>query len=373
MMDYSKFDYNATFNDFHDIVSQELPLIDVRAPIEFEKGAFKHTINLPLMNDDERHRVGTCYKRKGHDAAVALGHELVQGQIRQDRIAAWANFMEAHPNALLYCFRGGLRSQLSQSWLEEAIGRPVPRLEGGYKAFRNYLMDCLTPEFQTAKIIMVGGHTGSGKTQLLKTFENFVDLEAIANHRGSSFGNHMTPQPSQIDYENNLAYRLIQHQDKGYKHMLLENEDRNVGRCFTPKALMEHFNTGDLIILKEPLETRIEITRHEYVNEALNEYITGLGEVDGMEAWASYIRISMQKLKRRLGGERLTMLLNLFEEALKHQLQTAQYDKHDSWISYLLTEYYDPLYEYHMKRNEPRIVFTGNTLEVKDYLAQLAN
>lgn len=373
MTDYLDFDYKSTFGDFHYIVQHEIPLIDVRAPIEYEKGAFKHTVNLPLMTDDERHKVGTCYKRKGHDAAVALGHQLVHGAVRAERIQAWVDFIKKHPNAMIYCFRGGLRSQLSQEWLEEALGRPVPRLEGGYKAFRTYLMDCLTPEFQSAKTIMVGGHTGSGKTILLKDFKNFVDLEAIANHRGSSFGNHMTPQPSQINYENNLAYNLIHHKDSGYQHILLENEDRNVGRCFTPKALMEHFNQGDLVILKEPMEKRIEITRQEYVNQALKEYTDVLGDGEGLNAWADYIRMSIQKLKRRLGGERLQLLLDMFNQALNHQQTSGQFEKHDQWIAYLLTEYYDPLYEYHMKRNEPRIVFTGSTEEVKEYLKQYAH
>ncbi|MDA3845588.1 MAG: tRNA 2-selenouridine(34) synthase MnmH [Vallitaleaceae bacterium] len=285
-----------TYNNFKNIVLNESPLIDVRAPIEFQKGAFINAVNLPLMSDDERHRVGTVYKKNGHEAAVALGHELVTGAVRAERINAWTHYMAHYPDAMLYCFRGGLRSELSQEWLSEALGRDVLRLEGGYKAFRQYLLEALEPSAQTSEPIMLGGHTGSGKTILLKRFKSFIDLEGIANHRGSSFGNHITPQPSQISFDNNLAYGLIQHREAGYRYMLLENEDRNVGRCFMPRPLVDHFNTGRLIILEESLETRTQITKLEYVREAQEEHMQALGLDDGMTSWANYIRGSINRL-----------------------------------------------------------------------------
>ena len=111
------------------------PLIDVRSPVEFSEGSLPHSINIPIMNDEERTLVGTCYKEHGQEAAIKLGHELVQGQVKQDRIQAWTNYIEAHPEAQVFCFRGGLRSQITCQWINEAgIKRsPIP---GGYKRMR---------------------------------------------------------------------------------------------------------------------------------------------------------------------------------------------------------------------------------------------
>ena len=109
-----------TTGNFHRLVVENIPLIDVRAPVEFAAGAFPTAVNLPLMNDDERHQVGICYKEQGQAAAIALGHSLVCGAVKEKRIAAWKAFIEKHSDALIYCFRGGLRSQLSQKWAEQA-------------------------------------------------------------------------------------------------------------------------------------------------------------------------------------------------------------------------------------------------------------
>jgi len=107
------------YDDFKSIVLSNTPLLDVRAPVEFKRGAFLNAVNLPIMDDEERHLVGTCYKNSGNEKAVELGHQLVSGDVRERRINAWIEFMDANPNALLYCFRGGQRSKISQMWLHE--------------------------------------------------------------------------------------------------------------------------------------------------------------------------------------------------------------------------------------------------------------
>ena len=157
-----------TTNDFRRIVLDDVPLIDVRAPIEFEGGAFPTAINLPLMNNEERRLVGIRYKEKGNAEAVKLGQELVGGEVKQERIAAWAEQIERRPDTMLYCFRGGQRSKISQQWIAEETGTVIPRLEGGYKAFRNFLIDQFDPAAQTAIPVILGGRTGTGKTILLQ-------------------------------------------------------------------------------------------------------------------------------------------------------------------------------------------------------------
>lgn len=121
--------------DYRAILASDTPLIDVRAPIEFAQGAMPAAINLPLMNDDERAAVGTCYKRQGPEAALALGHQLVSGETREARINAWREASLAHPEGFLCCARGGQRSHISQAWLKVA-GVDYPLIRGGYKALR---------------------------------------------------------------------------------------------------------------------------------------------------------------------------------------------------------------------------------------------
>ena len=121
--------------DYLAILRDNTPLIDLRAPVEFAKGAMPAAINLPLMNDSERAAVGTCYKRDGAEAALRLGHKLVNGDTREQRIAAWVAAHKTAPQALLCCARGGQRSHIVQQWLRERQ-IDLPLVAGGYKALR---------------------------------------------------------------------------------------------------------------------------------------------------------------------------------------------------------------------------------------------
>ncbi|MGD9676977.1 MAG: tRNA 2-selenouridine(34) synthase MnmH [Vulcanibacillus sp.] len=357
-----------TYNDFEKIVIDNIPLIDVRSPVEFEKGAFKNAVNLPLMNVEERRLVGICYKEKGNEEAVQLGHQLVSGEIREARTNAWVSHLEKYPNSKIYCFRGGLRSQIAQQWIADATGKEILRLEGGYKAFRNYLISELEPSQIKSKPILIGGCTGSGKTILLRKIPNAIDLEGIANHRGSSFGGNLTPQPSQIDFENNLAYALISHRDKNYKYMIIEDEGKNVGRCFLPKPLAAYFSSGDLIIVNTPLEERVKITMDEYVYQSQSSYIEKYTEEQGLTEWANYIRDSLNKIKRRLGDVACKRLIDLFEQAYEEQIKTGTYSLHRNWVEALLVDYYDPMYQHQLENKENKIIFEGNITEVQAYL-----
>ncbi len=120
----------TNLTDYRDIFLNDVPMMDVRAPVEFGQGAFPGVANLPLMDDGERQQVGTCYKHKGQEAAIALGHQLVSGATKRQRIEAWAQFARAHPQGVLYCSRGGLRSQIVQQWLLNEAGIDYPRVVG---------------------------------------------------------------------------------------------------------------------------------------------------------------------------------------------------------------------------------------------------
>jgi tRNA 2-selenouridine synthase len=362
----------STTNDFHRLVVEDIPLIDVRAPVEFAAGAFPTAVNLPLMNDEERRLVGICYKEQGQAAAIALGHKLVCGEVKAVRIEAWKTFVENHPAAQIYCFRGGLRSQLSQAWAEQAVGREIPRLEGGCKAFRNYLIDQLDPRLITSTPIIVGGRTGSGKTRLIQGLESMIDLEAIANHRGSSFGRMISAQPTQIDFENRLAWALIRHREAGHRHMILEDEGRNVGCRYLPRPLSDHFEQASVVHLEISMNERVQITFDEYVTAAQSAFIDQFGE-DGLLQWLEDVQGSLQRIRKRLGGERLKRVGRLMQQAFDLQQATGDPSAHRNWVEVLLREYYDPMYDYQLEKKRNKIVFQGNTAEVRDYLICLGS
>ncbi|VGO15565.1 tRNA 2-selenouridine synthase [Pontiella desulfatans] len=359
-----------TTNDFHRIVVGDIPLIDVRAPVEFAEGAFPNAVNLPLMNDEERRLVGICYKQKGQAAAIALGHELVSGAVKEGRIAAWKQFVEEHPETLIYCFRGGLRSQLSQEWASAAVGREIPRLEGGYKAFRNYLIGHLEPGWLSSVPVVLGGRTGSGKTLLLQRLDNVVDLEALANHRGSSFGRFIHPQPTQIDFEDRLAWALIQHEEAGHRLMVVEDEGRHVGSRYIPRPLVEYFSAADVVQLETPLAERVRITFDEYVVSAQEKFGAEFGG-DGLARWLEDIQGSIQRIRKRLGGERLKRVNGLLQAAYEHQLASGDPDEHKQWVELLLVEYYDPMYDYQLEKKKQKIVFRGGADDVFGYITSL--
>ena len=173
----------------------ELPLLDVRSPGEFAKGHLPGSFNGPILNNEERHEVGLTYKTQGQDTAVELGHRLVLPQ-KEARVAAWAEYLNQQATPLVTCWRGGLRSGIAQEWLVQA-GVPAVKVRGGYKAIRALLLEAIEKPW-TGHVI--AGPTGSGKTEFLRSLNlpQAIDLEELADHRGSSFGGlFRAPQPAQ--------------------------------------------------------------------------------------------------------------------------------------------------------------------------------
>ncbi len=364
------------FDDFRRIVLERRPLIDTRAPVEFAEGAFPGAVNLPLMTDEERAAVGTCYKRHGNDAAVRLGHELVNETVRRPRIAAWADFHRQHPDAILYCFRGGQRSAIAQRWLAEYAGQVIPRLRGGYKAFRRWLIERLEGELPEAlraiPRYVLGGLTGVGKTRLLRCLPHVIDLEALAHHRGSAFGRHLEPQPTPIAFENALAFELIRFVHAEHPWLLFEDEGRRIGALHIPPAIHQALYDGAArIVLEAPLETRIDITLAEYVSEAQAAWLARDPE-RGLERWRDDILDSFQRIRKRLGGARHQELLRRFDTAWQHQRAHNDPSAHRDWIGYLLTEYYDPMYGYQMEKSPLPVAFRGEADAVAQWLATRA-
>lgn len=344
-------------SDFRDLFLKGVPFLDTRAPLEFRKGTVPGAVNLPLMTDSERQKVGTCYKQQGQQAAIALGHQLVAGKTKAERIVAWADFARVHPDGYLYCWRGGLRSQIVQQWLKDEAGIDYPRIRGGYKAMREFLIGVLD-DMAAAPLFVIGGMTGTGKTDVLVQFENHIDLERFANHRGSSFGKHATPQPTQIDFENTLAVDLLRKQAAGYKAFVVEDEGGAVGSCSVPLPLYHTMQQAPLFWLEDTLANRVERILRDYVIGLCREFVELHGEESGFTWFSERLQQNLANITRRLGTERYQQLLAIMQQALAEQ-QRGDVSLHRVWIENLLIGYYDPMYVFQREKKQLRIVFAG--------------
>lgn len=355
-------------DDLKTLFLSDTPLIDVRAPVEFTEGAFPQSQNIPLIDDQQRHQIGKTYKDLGQDAAVELGLELVSGDAKADRIRQWKDFAETHPDGVLYCFRGGMRSKVSQQWLYDEAGITYPRVKGGYKALRRFLIEQLEENSPQIKPIVIGGRTGVGKTRLLHQLEPHLDLEGLAWHRGSAFGRHATPQPPQISFENSLSIAVLKLLHGGNPYFATEDESRNIGARHMPMSFFEPLSQAPVVVLEASLEERVEVTLQEYVHDALQEYQDLLGERAGFDAWAANLENSLFRIRKRLGGENYQSILKQLQQAINEHGSNGNTQKHKVWIEALLADYYDSMYRYQLDKKQDRIVFNGNKQEVFQFL-----
>ncbi len=364
----SRADARPDSDDFRLIFLNDLPLIDTRSPGEFEKGAFPTSVNLPLMSNEERAQVGTCYKRQGQAAAIELGHQLVSGELKAERVAAWLDFAERHPEGYLYCWRGGLRSQICQQWLADA-DCAYPRISGGYKAMRRFLIDEFERICEEHSMLLIGGRTGCNKTALVADEPRAVDLEGLANHLGSSFGRRPGGQPTQLNFENALAVDLLKAEHQAARAaaglraaslqksgtgpqrlpIVLEDEGRMVGRCSIPLALQTAMSASPLVVLEVPLAERIEHSYRNYILNKLDGWQSRQGEAAGFAAFADDLTQSLYRVRKRLGGQRYQAISTQLQQALEAHRQ-GDPEPHRGWIERLLVDYYDPMYDYQISK-----------------------
>lgn len=353
-------------DNYQQILQQQLPLLDLRAPLEFSRGAFTNSYNLPLMSDAERAAVGTCYKQQGQQAAIALGHQLVQGEVKQSRVQSWAAFANANPQGMLYCARGGLRSQISQQWLSDA-GVVFPRVKGGFKALRQAAINTIE-QAATQPLLLLAGPTGSGKTRLLKQLQA-VDLEALANHRGSAFGRKLAPQPSQIRFENDLAGALLRRQANATRYLLLEDESLLIGQRNIPHPLYQAMQQSPLLLLQVPLTERIEVILQDYIIDLHGEAQAAEAE-HSFALFSNMLQQGMARIARRLGGALYSQLAAMLNDALAVQQQSGDINLHRLWIARLLSDYYDPMYQYQLNKRGQPVLMQGSASELTQWWQQ---
>ncbi len=343
-----------------DIFLNDTPLLDVRAPVEYAHGAFPNATNLPLLDDEERRRVGTQFRLHGQKAAVQLGNKLISGAHKAQRLNHWEKYARVYPGALLYCARGGLRSRIVQQWLKDT-GVDIPRVRGGYKKLRRFLFNRLQ---RPPELLLLGGQTGVGKTELLLSCRHRVDLEGLANHRGSAFGHYPTRQPAQINFENRLAIDLLKVEQTSRLPVLVEDEGRFIGRVNIPPEFLQAMKNAALVVLTAPLEERVQRIYQEYVVERKRLYQT-IHPLDGHARFQRVMLDSLGNIHKRLGGDRHRHLHQLMQRAMRHNDAAV----HRIWIADLLQWYYDPMYRFQLEKKADRVYFTGDRDEVREYLA----
>lgn len=328
--------------------------IDLRSENEFKKGSIPQSVNIPILNNDQFKKVGIEYKKNGSDAAIALGHSLVKGSLKENLIHHWTEHLKKNPECLLYCFRGGMRSEIAVKWLNDC-GVKVNRLKGGYKNFRNWVISQhLDIENYIKDWIIIGGLTGSGKTDFLRSFKESIDLERIANHRGSAFGIRDGGQPTQSNFENILTLDYLNHK---YEKLILEDESRTIGRAGLPGFWYQKMQSSKLVILEVDDDKRAENIYYEYVYDEINN---GNSEDKLLEKYLG----SLNNIKRRLGN----VVYDNIKDLMKSAFHQNEKEIHKEWILRLLTRYYDKMYSYKLDMRKDFIVHKGEIESCRDYI-----
>jgi len=238
-----------------------IPIIDVRTPAEFEQGHIPGALNIPIFTNEERVLVGTKYKRSSKDAAVLLGLELVGPKLAV--FVRRAKKVAVDGEILIHCWRGGMRSG-SMAWLFETAGLKPSLLIGGYKAYRKFIRNSFS---QPTNLVVIGGYTGSGKTEVLHKLkemkEQVLDLEGVANHKGSAFGAlGQDDQPTTEHFENLLGRAWLEFDHS--KPIWTEDESRSVGSVSINDPLFEQMRKAPLLAIIVPKSERIKRLVKEY-------------------------------------------------------------------------------------------------------------
>ena len=305
--------------------------IDVRTPQEYAEDHIFGAINVPLLSDEERHEIGIIYKQQCREKAIEKGMELFPS-----KIPSIYNAVRDHKDKtiIVYCARGGMRSKIIASLLD-SIGFKVLQVEGGYKSFRHYILDQLYNFQLKPKIVCLYGLTCTGKTKLLEHLPNSLNLEELAQHRGSLYGGVGLQPNFQKRFENLLLHRL--RELNGFDHIFVEGESRRIGRVEIPDFLFRAMKEGTNVLVKRDFEKRVE--------EGVKEYFSSLEKVTQMKDITPQLRDIISKKRK---------------EEIMAFIDAGKY--HDA-ARIILKEYYDVLYEHTLKKVDFRVEITNNDME----------
>lgn len=304
---------------------EDAPLVDVRSPAEYAHAHIPGAVNIPLFDNEERAIVGTLYKKSGKESAVLKGLEIVGPKLSS--FVKEARKIAPRKKIFIHCWRGGMRSE-SMAWLFETSGIQSTIITGGYKAYRQHIKAAFA---QPALFLILGGMTGSGKTYILKNLkklgEQIIDLEGLANHKGSAFGGiAQGQQPSTEQFENNLFEEWIKLDLK--KPVWLEDESKAIGKVHIPEEIFTKMRKSKVIEVRRSKAKRVEILKKDYA------------ALDPGELKQSVLRIS-----KRLGGQKTKEIVN----AIEH--------KEFGPAIGMVLDYYDKTYTKGLGSREPSTIF----------------
>ncbi len=306
--------------------AKNLPIIDVRSPGEFEKAHIPGAINIPLFENDERAKVGTRYKHVGKDSAVILGLEIVGPKLAS--FVKKVKKIAPNKEVLVHCWRGGMRSG-SFAWLLETAGFQVNTLKGGYKAYRNLVLEIFE---KPLNLIIVGGKTGSAKTETLyelaKNGEQVIDLEGLANHKGSAFGAIGQAKQPSTEYFENMLFNIIQSFDLTAV-IWIEDESKNIGTCNIPNGLWLQIRAAKVLFLDIEPEARVPFLVEKYAQEGFD----------------ADLQASLDHIQKRLGGQEYKNASEAL--SIKNYAEVAR----------ITLKYYDKWYLMGLEKREKSTVF----------------
>ena len=320
-------------------------IIDVRSPAEFEHAHIPSALNLPLFDNDERAMIGTTYKKQSREAAIKAGLPLFGNKMLSmvETVESWIAAAQkdndlTKPTLYVHCWRGGMRSA-AMAWLLDLYGYEVIQLTGGYKAYRNWVLAQFTIPYS---LKVLGGYTGSGKTEILHALQeknySVIDLEGLAHHKGSAFGAiGQLPQPSQEMFENILATKLWE-VNKNNKPIWIEDESQRIGTVLIPTPLFHLMRNSTCYFMTIPFEQRLAFI------------VEGYGKFD-----AQSLIEATERIQKRLGGlETKSAVAHIMQGELKEAFS-------------ILLKYYDKWYEKNAKKEVlPKIELIPVSSEMVD-------
>lgn len=311
--------------NIEDVVHLNWPIIDVRSPAEFKKGHIPGAKNIPLFSNEERAHVGTVYKQQSKEKAIELGYTYVNPKL--EHFISASRIVSPIGNVVIHCWRGGMRSRSFAQHLSDNGFDEVKVVTGGYKAYRNFVLQQFS---HRAKLKVLGGFTGSGKTYILdeiaKMGYQVIDLEALAHHKGSAFGSiGQLPQPTTEQFENNISekWRKLNFDQPVW----IEDESFSVGSVNIPMPLYEQMRNVHLFFIDVP---KIERAKH-----LVKEYTHCDNQL---------LAIALQKITKKLGGQHVQKAIEL--------LNNEKYFE----VAMIALNYYDKFYIKGMnKRNRAKV------------------